>query len=92
MHLVQLRYQHLATTSSPTFENVTTTNLYESTNGYTLIGPGTPATNSFNICSDNNVNGTNDSIVIGDNSLANIRPKSAVCNLGSAGAPFKLFI
>ena len=68
--------QDLATTSSPTFENVTTTNLYESTNGYTLIGPGTPATNSFNICSDNNVNGTNDSIIIGDNSYS-----SKICSL-----------
>ncbi|HRP36812.1 MAG TPA: hypothetical protein PLS50_03305 [Candidatus Dojkabacteria bacterium] len=76
-------------TASPTFTNVTTTNLYESTNGYTLVGPGTPATNSFNICSDNNLNGTNNSIVIGDNNLANIRPKAAFCDIGSAGAPFQ---
>jgi len=76
-------------TASPTFTNVTTTNLYESTNGYTLVGPGTPATNSFNICSDNNLNGTNNSIIIGDNNLVNIRPKAAFCNLGSAGAPFQ---
>ena len=81
--------QPIATTSSPSFANVTTTNLYESTNGYTLIGPSTPATNSFNICSDNNLNGTNNSIIIGDNNLANIRPKAAFCNLGSAGAPFQ---
>mgnify|MGYP007117568339 CR=1 FL=1 len=36
--------QPIATTSSPTFANVTTTNLYESANGYTLVGPGDPAT------------------------------------------------
>ncbi|HRP37191.1 MAG TPA: hypothetical protein PLS50_05260, partial [Candidatus Dojkabacteria bacterium] len=65
------------------------TNLYESTNGYTLVGPGTPATNSYNICSDNNLNGTNNSIIIGDNNLVNIRPKAAFCNLGSSGAPFQ---
>lgn len=81
--------QPIATTSSPTFANVTTTNLYEATNGYTLIGPGAPATNSYNVCSDNNLNGTNNSIVVGDNSLVNIRPKAAFCDLGSTGAPFQ---
>ena len=81
--------QPIATTSSPTFANVTTTNLYESANGYTLVGPGDPATNSYIICSDNNVNGTNNSIIIGDNSLVNIRPKAAFCDIGTAGAPFQ---
>lgn len=81
--------QPIATTSSPTFANVTTTNLYESSTGNILIGPGSPAANSLVINTPTNANGTANSIIIGNTNLVNLRPNSAFCDIGTSGAPFQ---
>jgi hypothetical protein len=80
--------QDIATTSSPTFNNITVNDV-EEPNGNLLIGVGFPATNSFCICTANDLNGTNNSIVIGDSSCVNIRPNSSTMDLGTSGAPFQ---